>query len=78
MRSNNGEQISLRYSVASLEVMALIIADRFVLLICFQILSTTVLVVQPLLIAVEENETVLDDTPEKMGLVNVVQFLNYI
>lgn len=31
---------------------------------------------QPLLIAVEENETVLDDTPEKMGLENVVHFLN--
>lgn len=32
---------------------------------------------KPLLIAVEENETVLDDTPEKMGLVNVVRVANY-
>jgi hypothetical protein len=31
-------------------------------------------VVQPLLIAVEENETVLDDTPEKLQLNNVVLF----
>jgi len=38
----------------------------------FQSLTIIISVVQPLLIAVEENETVLDDTPEKMGLVNVV------
>jgi hypothetical protein len=31
-------------------------------------------VVQPLLIAVEENETVLGDTPEKLQLNNVVLF----
>ncbi|KAG0606897.1 hypothetical protein M758_9G176800 [Ceratodon purpureus] len=32
---------------------------------------------KPLLIAVEENETVLDDTPEKMGLENVIRVANY-
>lgn len=46
------------------------------LLFCFQTLTIIIPEVQPLLIAVEENETVLDDTPEKMGLENVVQFLN--
>jgi hypothetical protein len=34
-------------------------------------------VVQPLLIAVEENETVLDDTPEKLQLNNVLRVANY-
>ena len=33
---------------------------------------------QPLLIVVEENETVLNDTPEMLGLENVVLFLNLL